>query len=128
MGVATQQVQSTCSGNNTHSLFGADEGTRTHMVSHRNLKPARLPVSPRPLILNARYYNTTFFNCQAFFPIPKKNFYKTTFCNFPSPPSNKYTFPPEESVPTICSSSINNAALSSMPYALENCVFTISSN
>ena len=28
---------------------GADEGTRTHMVSHRNLKPARLPVSPHPL-------------------------------------------------------------------------------
>ena len=30
--------------------FGADEGTRTHMVSHRNLKPARLPVSPHPHI------------------------------------------------------------------------------
>ena len=29
-------------------LVGADEGTRTHMVSHRNLKPARLPVSPHP--------------------------------------------------------------------------------
>ena len=28
--------------------FGADEGTRTQMVSHRNLKPARLPVSPHP--------------------------------------------------------------------------------
>ncbi len=32
-------------------LFGADEGTRTPMVSHRNLKPARLPISPRPQIL-----------------------------------------------------------------------------
>ena len=31
-------------------LYGADEGTRTHMVSHRNLKPARLPVSPHPQI------------------------------------------------------------------------------
>ena len=30
--------------------YGADEGTRTHMVSHRNLKPARLPVSPHPQI------------------------------------------------------------------------------
>lgn len=30
--------------------IGADEGTRTHMVSHRNLKPARLPVSPHPHI------------------------------------------------------------------------------
>ena len=30
--------------------YGADEGTRTHMVSHRNLKPARLPVSPHPHI------------------------------------------------------------------------------
>ena len=48
---------------------GADEGTRTHMVSHRNLKPARLPVSPHPhffLIVNARYYNTPPFPCQAF--------------------------------------------------------------
>ena len=30
--------------------YGADEGTQTHMVSHRNLKPARLPVSPHPHI------------------------------------------------------------------------------
>lgn len=27
--------------------FGAVEGTRTHTVSHRNLNPARLPISPR---------------------------------------------------------------------------------
>ena len=54
---------------------GADEGTRTHMVSHRNLKPARLPVSPHPhfsvrtsiafALKYSRNYNTLFPQSQA---------------------------------------------------------------
>ena len=42
-----KECKSRCS---TYILIGADEGTRTPMVSHRNLKPARLPISPHPLI------------------------------------------------------------------------------
>ena len=41
----TQKILALCK---DFCIIGADEGTRTHMVSHRNLKPARLPVSPHP--------------------------------------------------------------------------------
>ena len=56
--------------NNTNRDFGAVEGTRTLTVSHRNLNPARMPISPR---LQAQLLYHKAGICKAFAASAQKN-------------------------------------------------------
>ena len=82
-------------------LRGADEGTRTHMVSHRNLKPARLPVSPHPHLYNGLAAHYIF-----------------SFVSLPlSSTVSQYALPPDVILPTTSPFSMTIAALSSIAKA-----------
>ncbi len=120
--------------------IGADEGTRTHMVSHRNLKPARLPVSPHPHIFlltcllrhppsqqlpshvvtpaAAPYTTLTLRNTQPSFRIKRVQIEINSTADFFNSPSALSIFqavPPLEIAPRTVSFSIRIAELSSNP-------------
>ena len=87
--------------NRCFSVWCGRRDLNPHGVTHRNLKPARLPISPRPHIWEIAYISAI-----------------SSFSIFLSFTVSFHALPPLDILPTISPFSITIAALSSIPKAL----------